>query len=151
MTDVPLVRLLSMAVSAGLDSLHAELEAAGHGALRPAHGYALNAILDGQDTASEVAPRLGMTKQGAAKLLQTLVEEGYVVQGPSVGDARRRPFVLTSRGRDAVELAVRIQDRIEQRWGLAVGERRMGAARRALEEVVRVEGGGELPPVRPAW
>jgi DNA-binding MarR family transcriptional regulator len=151
MNDVPLVRLLSMAVSVGLDALHAELAAAGHGTLRPAHGYALNAILDGQDTASQVAPRLGMTKQGAAKLLQTLVDEGYVEQGPGADDARRRPFVLTRRGREAVELSVRIQHQIEQRWRDSVGERRMGTTRRTLEQVVRSETAGELPPVRPSW
>lgn len=151
MTDVPLVRLLSMAVTVGLEALHAELAAGGHGALRPAHGYALNAILDGQDTASQVAPRLGMTKQGAAKLLQALVEEGYVEQGTGADDARRRPFVLTSRGREAVDLSVRIQAQIEQRWAESVGERRLGTARRVLEEVVRSQAGGDLPPLRPSW
>lgn len=150
MSDVPFVRLLSMAVTVSLERLHSELTAAGHEVLRPAHGYALNAILDGSDTASQVAPRLGMTKQGAAKLLQTLVEHGYVEQGLGA-DARRRPFVLTDRGREAVELSVRIQGEIEHRWAEVVGSRRMSTTRGALEEAVRSEMAGDLPPVRPTW
>lgn len=151
MDDVPFVRLLSMAVGVALERLHAELAAAGHADLRPAHGYALNAILDGRDTASSIAPRLGMTKQGAAKLLQTLTELGYVEQVGGSGDARRRPFSLTGRGHEAVALSVRIQGDIEQAWAAAVGDRRMRTARLVLQEAVLAETAGELPPVRPAW
>ncbi len=48
---MPLVRLLSMAVTVALESLHEELARAGHPDLRPAHGYALHAISTGVDTA----------------------------------------------------------------------------------------------------
>ena len=88
MDNVPLVRLLSMAVTVALEALHEELARAGRPDLRPAHGYALHAISTGADTASALGPMLGMSKQGAAKLLQTLVEGGYVEVGAASG---RRP------------------------------------------------------------
>jgi hypothetical protein len=88
MSEIPLVRLLSMAVTSGLEELHDELTRSGHPGFRPAHGYALLAILDGLDTASAMAPRLGITKQGAAKLLQWLLDEGYVAYAAeTAGDA----------------------------------------------------------------
>jgi DNA-binding MarR family transcriptional regulator len=149
--DVPLVRLLSMAVTVALESLHEELARAGHPELRPAHGYALHAISTGVDTASALGPLLGMTKQGAAKLLGTLVEGGYVEVGAATDDARRKPLTLTERGRAAVATSVAIQREIERRWAETVGPRRMDTVRTALQEAVRAESGGSLPPVRPAW
>jgi DNA-binding MarR family transcriptional regulator len=154
MERVPLVRLLSMATSLSLEELHRELARAGYDTLRPAHGYALNAILNGRRTASEIAPRLGMTKQGASRLLQHLLEEGYVEQTDAGDDdARRKPFTLTTRGRRAIELSVRIQQRIEEQWGDEIGVRRGNSMREALERVVqaRTQPDGELPAVRPAW
>jgi DNA-binding MarR family transcriptional regulator len=151
MDDVPLVRLLSMAVTVALESLHEDLARAGHPNLRPAHGYALHAVSTGVDTASRLAPLLGMSKQGAAKLLQTLVDEDYVEVGSASGDARRKPVVLTRRGRAAVEASVAIQHDIEQRWAAVVGPQKMQTLRATLRQAVLAESDGTLPPVRPAW
>jgi DNA-binding MarR family transcriptional regulator len=151
MDDVPLVRLLSMAVTVALESLHEDLARAGHPNLRPAHGYALHAVSTGVDTASRLAPLLGMSKQGAAKLLQTLVDEDYVEVGSASGDARRKPVVLTRRGRAAVEASVAIQHDIEQRWAAVVGPQEMQTLRATLRQAVLAESDGTLPPVRPAW
>lgn len=148
MPEIPLVRLLSMAVTVALEELHHELNANGHPNLRPVHGYALNAVLNGHDTASSMAPLLAMTKQGAARVVQHLVDEGYVRYGDgSAGDARRRPLALTDRGHEAVALSVRAQQDIEERWAGVVGERQMTTARRALEKAVR-HGRDDLPAVR---
>src|SRR5260370_7689158 len=52
-----------------IDALHAELAAQGHPGMRPAHGFAMQAIgLDGA-TASEVAPLLGISHQAAGKTI----------------------------------------------------------------------------------
>ena len=151
MDDVPLVRLLSMAVTVALESLHEDLARAGHPNLRPAHGYALHAVSTGVDTASRLAPLLGMSKQGVAKLLQTLVDEGYVEVRSAGDDARRRPVILTLRGRAAVEASVAIQRDIEERWMAVVGTQRMQTLRSTLRQAVLAESDGTLPPVRPAW
>jgi DNA-binding MarR family transcriptional regulator len=148
--DIPLVRLLSMAVTVALDELHHELNANGHPTLRPVHGYALNAVLNGNNTASAMAPLLAMTKQGAARVIQHLLDEGYVEYGTAVGDARSKPLVLTRRGHEVVTLAVGVQERIEEHWAGIVGERQMAGARRALERAVR-HGRDELPAIRLGW
>jgi DNA-binding MarR family transcriptional regulator len=151
MDDVPLVRLLSMAVTVALESLHEDLARAGHPKLRPAHGYALHAISTGIDTASRLGPLLGMSKQGAAKLLQTLVDEAYVEVAATGDDARQKPVVLTGRGRAAVEASVAIQRDLERRWASVVGPERMQVLRSTLGQAVLAESDGTLPPVRPAW
>ena len=139
-----------MAVTVGLDELHEELTSGGHPGFRPAHGYALLAVLDGCDTASTIAPRLGVTKQGAAKILQWLLDQGYVehVHAPT-SDARRRPVTVTARGREVVQLSATVQDRLEKRWAGLVGERRMSTARRVLEEAVAAASVTEV--TRPPW
>jgi DNA-binding MarR family transcriptional regulator len=152
MSQVPLVRLLSMALTVALEDLHEGLSLRGHGVLRPTHGYALNAVLNGRDTISQIAPLLAMTKQGAAKLVQTLVDDGYLVVDTSgAGDARRKPLVLTDKGREAVQISVDVQERIEAEWAQLLGVRRMSTTRSALEEAVRSATEGDLPPIRLAW
>ena len=55
-----------------IDELHAELARRGHPELRPAHGFALQAIgLDGA-TATEAGRRLGISKQAAGKTIDRL-------------------------------------------------------------------------------
>jgi DNA-binding MarR family transcriptional regulator len=149
--QVPLVRLLSMAVAVGLDELHEELAAAGHPDLRPVHGFALNAVRGGARTASELARALRMTKQGAAKIAGTLVARGYLEPVPAAGDARAKPLTLTARGRAAIEASEAIQERIERRWAAAVGDDVVRAVRAGLLSSVLAENGGRLPSPRPAW
>jgi DNA-binding MarR family transcriptional regulator len=153
MERVPVVRLLSMAVTVALDELHTALAEAGHPTLRPMHGYALNAVHNGHTTASELAPLLAMTKQGAAKVVQTLLDEGYLAYGEApADDSRRKPLTLTDRGRDAVRTSERIQERIERTWAELTGERQMASARRALEAVVAASASDAgPPPARRGW
>ena len=151
MEELPVVRLLSMALRTSLEQLHEELARAGFPELRPTHGYALNAVARGEATASELAVGLGITKQGAAKVLQLLLEEGYVEQGVDRRDSRSRPFRLTRRGRAAVKASVRIQEQMQRRWERHVPASEVRTLVDTLERIVRAENGGQLPPVRPGW
>jgi DNA-binding MarR family transcriptional regulator len=149
---VPLVRLLTMAVTVALDELHGELARHGHGSLRPVHGYALNAVLSGHHTTSAMAPLLGMTKQGAARIVQHLVDGGYLDHGSDPdGDGRRKPLRLTARGTAVIKLSVQVQQRMEQDWAELTTPRTMASARRALEQAVTEGGRTGFPVVRPGW
>ena len=148
---LPLVRLLSMALRTSLEQLHEQLAAAGYPELRPTHGYALNAVARGEATASELAVGLGITKQGAAKVLQQLLDDGYVEQYVDRRDSRNRPVRLTRRGRAAVKTSVRIQAEMQRRWEEHVSAADVETLVTTLERVVRAENEGELPPVRPGW
>ena len=148
---LPLVRLLSMALRTSLEQLHEQLAAAGYPELRPTHGSALNAVGRGEATASELAVGLGITKQGAAKVLQQLLDSGYVEQCVDPRDSRNRPVRLTRRGRAAVKTSVRIQAEMQRRWEEHVSAADVETLVTSLERIVRAENGGELPPVRPGW
>lgn len=150
MESVPVVRLLSMALRTSLEQLHAELARAGYPELGPTHGYALNVLAGGATTASALASQLGMTKQGAAKVMQHLLDEGYVTLDVDPVDTRNRPATLTRRGRAAVRASVRIQDRIRQGWERHAPPGDVGTLVATLEAVVRGEHAGELPPARPS-
>ena len=148
---LPLVRLLSMALRTSLEQLHEQLAAAGYPELRPTHGYALNAVARGEVTASELAVGLGITKQGAAKVLQQLLDAGYVEQAVDPRDSRNRPVRLTRRGRAAVKASVRIQGEMQRRWEQHVSAADVDMLVTSLERIVRAENDGQLPPVRPGW
>lgn len=151
MESLPLVRLLSMATRLLVDELHEGLGEAGHRNLRPAHGFALNAVGEDGITLGRLAALLGMTKQGAAKLATTLIEFGYLGREPNESDARSTLLVLTQRGRSMLRLSEAIQERLESNWAGIVGERSLASLRRSLEQVVREQHRGELPPLRPIW
>src|SRR4029077_4559702 len=85
-----------------IDELHAELARRGHPDLRPAHGFALQAIgLDGA-TATEAPPRRAITKRAAGKTTARLAERGYVAKADDDADRRRKLVRITPRGLDAL-------------------------------------------------
>ena len=97
MEDLALGRALTVAVRLLVDDMHERLAAQGFDDLRPAFGYVLNAVANASMSASDVAVLLGMTKQGAAKLLAEMEHAGYIVRTSSPDDGRTRPVGLTTR------------------------------------------------------
>src|SRR5687768_9624384 len=71
------------------DRATAELAARGYDDVRPVHDFALQAILSGADSASELGRRMSVTKQAAAKTIAALEERRYVVREPDPADRRR--------------------------------------------------------------
>jgi DNA-binding MarR family transcriptional regulator len=148
--DATLPRLVAMAFRALIDDLHDGLRQAGY-ELRPAQGFALVAVGEDGTTASRLAEVMGITKQGTAKLVDGLVDLGYLTRQSHAGDGRARMLVLTARGQALLAESVRIQRRIEADWAATLGDGEMPALRRALEHALARRYPGELPPIRPAW
>lgn len=146
MEDLPIARLLTTALRQLVEDMHSRLAAAGHPGLRPAHGYALNAVGQDGTTAVRLADVLGMTKQGVAKLVGTLVERGYLLAEPDPVDGRARLLRLTDRGCEMLRLAVRIQADLEADLANRVGAGDSAALRRALEAIT-----DPTVPMRPIW
>src|SRR6516225_9065715 len=100
-TDVQL--LLTAAAAGASDAVVRHLEAAGFGDLRPSHGYVFQHLLLEPMPISELARRLGMTAQGASKVVIELEELGYLRRQPADNDRRTHLVELTQRGRDLVD------------------------------------------------
>jgi DNA-binding MarR family transcriptional regulator len=144
---LPLARLLSAATRLIIELLHRELADAGHPGMRPAYGYALVAVGTGGTTTSRLAEDLGMTKQGAAKLVATLLELGYLERRAHAEDRRARLLTVTPRGRDLLRRSEEIQARLEGEWAELIGERNMRTVRRGLERATEDAGQEALRPI----
>lgn len=130
--ELPL--LLFAGFRALIDALHAELAAQGHPDMRPAHGFAMQAIgLDGA-TASEVGRLLGISKQAAGKTVDRLVALGYAERATDSADGRRKLVRLTPRGIDALARSAAIFEDLRARWASTLGTSRL----RELEDSLRV-------------
>ncbi|MFI0485755.1 MarR family winged helix-turn-helix transcriptional regulator [Actinomadura sp. 9N215] len=129
--ELPLRLFLAFRVI--VDEVHAELAEQGHPGLRPMHGFVFQAIGPDGTTAVELGRRLGVSKQAAGKMVESLERAGYVERGADPADARRKIVRLTARGADSLARSARIFDRIRDDW-----VRRLGAGRvRALEHDLR--------------
>lgn len=119
-----------------IDELHTELARQGHPDMRPAHGFALQAIgIDGV-SASELGRRLGISKQAAGKTVEKLVSIGYAERAGDASDGRRKLIRMTPRGRDALIRSARIFEQLQDQWTKTLGERRMRELESALRTVV---------------
>jgi DNA-binding MarR family transcriptional regulator len=110
-----------------IDELHTELARRGHPDLRPAHGFALQAIGPGGATATEAGRRLGVSKQAAGKTIDRLEALGYVQRAGDARDRRRKLVRITPRGIEALTLSAMIFENIRARWATALGPGRLSA------------------------
>ena len=110
-----------------IDELHAELARRGHPDLRPAHGFALQAIGVHGATATEAGRRLGISKQAAGKTIERLEDLGYVRKAGDDKDRRRKLVRITPRGWEALAMSAMIFDDIRSRWAGVLGPGRLSA------------------------
>ncbi|WUI01750.1 MarR family winged helix-turn-helix transcriptional regulator [Spirillospora sp. NBC_00431] len=131
--ELPLRLFLAFRVI--IDEVHAELAEQGHPGLRPMHGFVFQAIGPHGTTAVELGRRLGVSKQAAGKMVDSLERAGYVERGADPADARRKIVRLTARGTDSLARSVRIFDRIRDDWVRSLGADRVRALERDLRRV----------------
>jgi len=129
--ELPLRLFLAFRVL--IDELHAELSRQGHSAIRPMHGFVMQAIGPEGTTAADLGRALGITKQAAGKTVETLERIGYVERTRDPADTRRKIVRLTTYGEDALARSARIFDDLRARWAAELGEDRL----RALESDLR--------------
>ncbi|POX55143.1 MarR family transcriptional regulator [Streptomyces sp. Ru71] len=119
-----------------IDELHTELARQGHPEVRPAHGFALQAIGPDGSVATDIARRLGISKQAAGKTVDRLVALGYAERADDPADARRKLVRLTARGFDVLARSAAIFDRLRADWSAELGEERVSAMEDDLRAVV---------------
>jgi DNA-binding MarR family transcriptional regulator len=112
-----------------VDNAVAELAARGFDDVRPSHDFAMRAIGSGADSAAELGRRMSMTKQGAARIIDLLLERGYLVRDANPTDARRKRLTVTPLGAEVMREGEQIFNQLRNRFRRQIGRTQL----RALE------------------
>lgn len=128
--------LFGLAYQTFTDALQADLEARGFTDLGGAYGYVFRALASEALHLHELASRLGMTDQGASKIVSEMVARGYVDRSPDPHDGRAKELRLATRGRTALAAARRFHATYERKLRAKLGDSSVDAVRRVLEEMV---------------
>ncbi len=123
-----------------IDELHAELARQGHPDVRPAHGFAMQAIGPNGTSATEVGRRLGVSKQAAGKTIDRLADLGYAERIDDPADGRRKLVRLTPRGLDALARSAAIFDTLRTHWAETLGPARLADLEDALRAMTPFPG-----------
>jgi DNA-binding MarR family transcriptional regulator len=90
---------------------------------------------------SEIIEHLGVSKQAAGQLVDTLVARGYLDRAVDDRDRRRLTVTLTERGRNAAAAIRSAVDRVDTQLVKKVGDRSVAHTRATL--VALIEGDGD--------
>ena len=87
---------------------------------------------------SDIAGRMGVTKQALNHLLGGLESSGYLERRPDPDDGRARRIALTERGQALVPVLRGAVAEIEREWAAALGKERFAQLRELLVELNEV-------------
>jgi DNA-binding MarR family transcriptional regulator len=122
--------------------LDAELDAAGFGDHGFPDGRVLRICRNVETvTISQIGRALGITRQGAAKIVASLRDRGYVTLTPSETDGREKVVELTPRAHEYLAAHRKSARRIESELRKEVG----ADAFEALERLLDAVGGNDQP------
>lgn len=141
--------LLGMGFQLVLAEFVRRVAAAGYPDLRPVHGMVFQVLQGPGATATELAERLGVTKQAAGQLVDDLERRGYLRRQPHPDGGRRRLVVLTDRATEHLAVAGGVLRELEAE--LASGVTDLPALRAELARLIRHLAGDSPPPLRPIW
>jgi DNA-binding MarR family transcriptional regulator len=134
----PLPALLRGARSAFRVSVRDALSQSGFDDLPPNGPYVLGAIAVNGAPLAVIIQQLGVSKQTAGQLVDTLVLRGYLDREVDPDDRRRLTVRLTPRGGAAAAVVRLAVEDVESRLGEVIGEARLVHAREALAALVRL-------------
>ena len=109
--------------------------AEGESGLRPSHHRVIGYVPPDGITVTELAERVGMTKQGIGQFVTQLTESGHLAVAPSPDDRRVRIISRTAEGDAAARRLGELLERLEADWANRVGTRRYNEFRAILDEL----------------
>jgi DNA-binding MarR family transcriptional regulator len=139
--------VMALAYAAFVDELRADLASAGYDDLNRAFGYVARALADGPMMLKDLGQRLGMTSQGAIKIIDDMERSGYVERTDDPEDGRAKRLRLTRRGRAALSAARRFHAEFEKRLATRVGHRAVTTLREVLEFIAEERRIHGAPPI----
>jgi DNA-binding MarR family transcriptional regulator len=124
--------------------------AAGFTDLPPAHTGVLRALGPDGERVTDLARRMGTTKQATGYLVEALVRRGYLERAPDPSDGRAQIVRRTARGWAVNRTAREVVAQVQAEWTAALGAQRMALlldALRALVESLGVDYRGSVADV----
>ena len=128
------IDLLGRALTVAKRAMEAEVADQAHH-LRGSHLRLLSLTPPEGMRPTELATRVGMTKQSLGEFVATMQEAGFLRVEPDPRDGRARIVRPTDKG---LQLQARILDRLaqtEQRWQEAIGPRNWATFRKVLARI----------------
>ena len=104
-------------------------------ALRPSQLRVVGMVPDEGVTVTELADRVGMTKQGIGQFVGQLVDDGYLTTEVHPKDRRVRLIRRTRRGDQASDQLALALDELETRWAQRIGTRGYAKFRSVLDQL----------------
>jgi DNA-binding MarR family transcriptional regulator len=132
---------LGLAFAAFVEWLNDEMAKSGYDDLGPGFGYVFRALAGAPVTLSQLAASLGMTTQGAAKIVAAMEQARYVVRTPDPRDGRARLIDLDDRGRHAAARARSLHARFATELAGEIGAEAVASLRAGLQAIMAVRPG----------
>ncbi len=139
-TALDITTLASIGGEAALGLVRRRIAEAGHPAVRDAHGYVFQRLINNEPTIGELAAALRMTQQGASKHVAELERLRYVERVADASDNRIRRVRLSAQGREVIAIARSVRAEIDGQLRGAVGEEALQTARTVLSVLLDVVG-----------
>ncbi|HZM76979.1 MAG TPA: MarR family transcriptional regulator [Candidatus Limnocylindrales bacterium] len=119
--------------------------------LRPVHAMLFQVLGQHGATSTELAARLGVTKQATGQILDFLERQGYVTREPHPEGGRRRLVMMTDKAVNHLKLAGGVLNELESELSDQLGQQNIDLLRQELVRLIRHLAGDTLPPLRPIW
>lgn len=145
-----LTLLVAAAFRAVADQLEARLGASGYPGMRPRHGFVFRNLGDEPLPPSELARRLGVSRQAVGKLIDEMERAGLVERHDDLVDGRKKRVALTDRGQAIHRRALAISTELESELRAVLGHARTDALIAALHQLALRLGGGDATESRRA-
>jgi DNA-binding MarR family transcriptional regulator len=127
--------ILAMARERWIRAMAQRLDARGFGDYRRSDPLVMRSLRSGEVPLGSLGVTLGLTRQGARKVVSGLVERDYARVIASTVDSRRRIVQLTPRGRDYLRAVVATLRALNDEVVASVDAERLAAAYAVLEFV----------------
>jgi DNA-binding MarR family transcriptional regulator len=119
-----------------------ELKEEGFADYRPTHQAVFQWLGPDGDRVTDLAERVGMTRQSMAELIDYLEERGYVERFPDPTDRRAQLVRRTERGWAVNRVARRVVEAAQAEWAQALGNEDFETLMRLLRRLAGVVNAG---------
>jgi DNA-binding MarR family transcriptional regulator len=140
--DIVFPALLRAARPAYAHAIRDALREAGFEDVPKNGAYVIGAISRAGAPLADIIRGLGVSKQAAGQLIDTLVLRGYLEREVDDEDRRRLTMTLTQRGRAAAAVTRKASESVDAKLKKRVGEKSIAEARKVLFQLIAIANEG---------